>query len=194
MTPRRRRPATSADGVDTESITRPLRRHEMKKLMAMTLVVGGLAAASVAAQTKYGAKVAFDKETNFSALKTYAWSARYSAIDRAVHAQIIAAIDRQLGDVGLSKQTAGPSDVLVIYDAQRRTDVDLKSKAAAGKLPTYEVGLLIVRVLEPSSGRELFRAEVLKPISADRTKIGDEIEAAAEAAFADYPTRKGAKR
>ena len=110
--------------------------------------------------------------------------------DKATHAQIVAAIDRELGKVGLQKLDSGPSDVLVAYDALQRTDADLKAKPTEdGVLPMYRVGTLVVRILEPGSLEPLFRARIDKPISTPRDQLGPVIDAAVAARLRRYPTK-----
>jgi hypothetical protein len=158
------------------------------------LVLGGLGVAS-AAPAKYGVKVEIDKKTDFARVRSYTWSTRYSAPDKMVDAHVVAAIERELAAAGVVKQTSGPGDVVVVYDAQRRTDVDLKAKPSPeGTLPTYSVGLLIVRMLDPADGRTLFRAELLRPISADRDALAAEIDADVADIFSRYPGRSSTKR
>jgi hypothetical protein len=163
----------------------------MKPSMLAAILLAGVAVAA-AGQPKYGVKVDVDRKADFTKLKTYTWSTRYSAPDKSVHAWIVAAVERQLAAVGLVKQVEGPSDVIVVYDAQRQTDVDLEAPAQEhGAQPTYTVGLLVVRLLDPASGQALLQGRLLRPISADREKLPGEIDAAVTDIFSKYPRRAG---
>jgi hypothetical protein len=165
----------------------------MRTLLLTGLIVGVVGVAGLG-QTKYGVKVDVDRKADFAGLKTYAWSTRYSAVDPAVHAQVVAAIERQLAALGFTKQEAGPADVLVVYDAQRRTDVDLKGPASKeGERPTFPVGTLVVRLLDPASGRALYHARLDKPMSVDRERLAGEIDAAVASLFEKYPGRPRGK-
>jgi len=159
-------------------------------LVCLALVVAAL---PVAGQTsKYGVTATPDKGTDFTKLKTYVWEAGWQAPDKRVHQQIQAAVDRELGALGFEKRSSGPSDVLLTYAAIRRTDVDVQSKETnkAGARPQYEVGTLVVLVLEPGTRKELFRARVDTPIEVESEKIGPVIDAAVAEMFAKYPTRQ----
>jgi hypothetical protein len=141
-------------------------------------------------QPKYGVKAESDKKTDFAKFKTYTWWTGHPALDKSVDAQIVAAIDRELGRRGLQKLASGTSDVLVAYDSVQRTDVDLKAKPTKdGTLPLYAVGTLVIRVLEPGSLKELFRARIDTPISIERNKLEQEINAAVAALFEKYPIK-----
>ena len=161
-------------------------------MRTLILVFALLCAATATAtlQTKYGVTAESDKKTDFARLKTYAWTGGSGSVDKSVDAQIIAAIDRELGKVGLQKLSSGPSDVLVAYDSVQRTDVDLKAKATReGVLPTYPVGTLVVRLLDPTNRKQLFRARIDTPISIERDKLEPEINAAVAAIFEKFPTK-----
>src|SRR3954471_22735484 len=104
------------------SFSRILRGYGVALLFASVLV--GTVTAIIAAQQppKYGVTVTADKDTKFAALKMYAWTAGQPSFDKNIDRQIVAAVDRELAKVGLTKQ-AQPGDVLVTYVSQRRTDV-----------------------------------------------------------------------
>ena len=163
------------------------------KRVARTLVLAALAAGSAAAQMpKYGVTVAVDEKSDFSKLKTYAWEHGWQAYDKQVHADIVAAVDRELAAQGLTKKTSGPADALVTYASLRRIDVDLNARPRAGEgtRPQYDVGTLIVLLLEPGTRKELFRGRVDQPIEAEAGKVKPVIDAAVKEMFGKYPTRK----
>jgi uncharacterized protein DUF4136 len=158
---------------------------------AFFVLVLGLAAASTAAQTpKYGVTATADKKADFSTFKTYTWEHGWQAPDKSVHAAIVAAIERELAAVGLEKRESGTSDLVVTYGSLRRIDVDLKSKPdASGMRRQYDVGTLVVLLLEPGTRRELFRGRVDEPIEIELEKAKSAIDAAVAAIFAKYPAR-----
>src|SRR3954465_2362150 len=131
------------------------------KCMRWLWVVAALAAAvPLAAQTpKYGVTVKVDDKTDFAALKTYKWEHGWQTYDKRVHQGILAAVDRELAAAGLTKKASGPADLLVTYASLRRIAGDLNAKPAAGDgtHPQYDVGTLVVLLLEPGSRKELFR-------------------------------------
>jgi hypothetical protein len=167
-------------------------------MKALTLAVTLLSAvaAGVHGMPKYRVKVTADKATDFSKLKTYAWTTGWSAFDRTVDQQVVAAVDRELAALGLTKMAAEPSDVVVQYASLRRTDVDLKSKMSPDtKLSReYPVGTLIVLLLEPRSRREIFRARVDTPLETEPSKLEAQINSTIAQVFDQYPTKKAGRR
>jgi hypothetical protein len=150
-----------------------------------------LAVVTVGAQKqRYGVTVTTDRKADFSAFKSYSWdSAGYPAMDKAVHQQIVDAVDRELKGLGLEKRTSGPADVVLVYGAQRRTDTDTHADAPATNLPTYAVGTLVVLMREPGTRKEVFRGRVDKPIDLAPDKIKVTIDEVVAEMFAKYPTR-----
>lgn len=164
----------------------------MKRAMMLCLVAG-LAAAPLAAQMpKYGVTVKADEKTDFAKFKTYTWEHGWQAYDKTVNLEILAAIDRELTAVGLTKKASGPSDLIVTYAALRRIDVDINAKdAVEGQRRQYDVGSLVVLLLEPDSRKELFRGRVDQPIELDAPeKSRAAIDAAVAEMFAKYPTKR----
>ncbi len=160
----------------------------------LVCVVACAAVAPAAAQTpKYAVTVTADKDTNFAAFKSYSWEHGWQAYDKTVHADIMAAIDRELAALGLVKKPEGAGDLLVTYASLRRIDVDLKAKTseANGRLPEYHVGTLVVLLLEKGTRKELFRGRVDKPIELEVARVKPIIDEAVAAMFAKYPTRTG---
>ena len=100
----------------------------MKRLAVVGLALIAFAL-PVAAQTKYTATVTADKATDFTKLKMYVWQSGWDANDKKVHAQIVAAIDRELKALGFKLKPAAPADVVVKYAVLRRIDVEVSSKA-----------------------------------------------------------------
>jgi len=133
-----------------------------------------------------------DRKADFSKFKTYTWENGWQAYDKTVHANIRAAVDRQLAAVGLEKRESGPVDLLVTYASLRRVDVDLKAKPAKdGARPQYDVGTLVVLLLDPGTRNELFRGRVDKPIVLEPEKVQPVVDSAVTEMFAKYPTRVG---
>src|SRR5579884_1911531 len=164
----------------------------MKRVASLcgVIVVAGIVAAAQA--PKYGVTVKADGKTDFSKLKTYTWEHGWQAFDKRVDQQVTASVDRELAGVGLAKRDARPADVLVTYASLRRIDVDLDSKPVGedGTRRQYDVGTLVVLLLEPETRKELFRARVDQPIeAADVSKVTAAVDAAIKEMFAKYPTR-----
>ncbi len=147
----------------------------------------------VAAQTpmpKYGVTVTPEKGVDFAKFKTYTWTQGQPSPSKTIDAQVMAAVDRELAALGMTKAAQGPGDVLIAYYSLMRTDVDLKGKAGPDGLPQYPVGTLVVALLEPASRKRLLRLRTDKPIDTEPAKLEAAINSAAAALFAEYPTRK----
>lgn len=159
--------------------------------IALDLVLA--CATPIVAQTpKYHVTVTTDSKADFSKFKTYTWENGWQAYDKTVHANIRASVDRQLTAVGLEKRESGPADLLVTYASLRRIDVDFDSKPSAtdGTLRQYDVGTLVVLLLEPGSRKEMFRGRVDTPIVVDADKVIAIVDSTVKDVFAKYPTNK----
>jgi Domain of unknown function (DUF4136) len=168
----------------------------MKHSTLASFILIVLAGGFVAAQTpKYGVTTTADKNADFTKLKTYTWEHGWQSPDKQIHEMIVSAIDRELAAAGLQEKASGPADVLVTYASLRRIDVDLKSKPTDGEAGRrqYEVGSLVVLMLDPASRKELYRARVDQPIDMDREKIQSIVDTAVTEMFAKYPTKAGKK-
>jgi hypothetical protein len=161
----------------------------MKALIAGVLL--SVAVAAVAAQ-QYGVTVTPAKNVDFAKFKSYSWSKTQPARLKSVDEQIVAAIDRELKDLGMAKAASGPGDVLVTYRSLQRTDVDVKAKGdAAGIKPELSVGTLVVDLLEPGTQRQFLRMRLDKPMdAADPAKLESAINTGVAEMFAKYPTRQ----
>ena len=144
---------------------------------------------------KYKVTTTFDKTTDFSALKTYAWEPGWASYDPEIADYLVAAIDRELAALGFTKVTEGKSDVTVVYATVRRTDVDLKAKTRTpeGMRPTFPVATLVVLIREPGTHKELFRARADTPIQLDPEKVKATIDDRVGEMFDRYPTRHASR-
>lgn len=91
-------------------------------------------------------KATYDKNTDFSRYKTYAWASGTSAPDIVVDKIIIGTIETQLERAGLKKVDAASADLLVRYDAAGGV-----SAASTATDPTYASsgGVAPVAVFNP---------------------------------------------
>jgi hypothetical protein len=163
----------------------------MRTLIVGFLFFAAIVAVPAAQMPTYGARVTVAKGVDAAKFKTYSWTKGGPSTDKAVDAQIVAAVDRELKGLGLTKAASGPGDVLVTYYSLRRTDVDLKAKPdAAGALPQYPVGSLLVAMMDPGTRRRLIQLRTDKPIDVDPSKAEPVINSAVTELFAKYPTRQ----
>ena len=136
-----------------------------------------------------------DNETDFAALRTYAWATGWPAFEDAQHEQIVAAVNRELAARHFTESTDGHADVTVTYGVLRREDADL---SAAGdvpdrELPTFPVITLVVRMREADTRRELFSVRADTPVPSvghAATAIDNRIVQM----FERYPERKSRNR
>jgi hypothetical protein len=162
----------------------------MKRLVIVLGFVAAAVALAQAGQPKYGATVTADKGTDFTKLKTYVWQSGWDANDKKVHAQIVSSVDKELKALGMELKPSGPSDVIVKYASLRRIDVqaDIKGDATTPR-NQLDVGTLVVIMLQPGTGKELFRGRVEKPIEIAPEQLSASIASAVADIFAKYPTR-----
>jgi hypothetical protein len=161
----------------------------MKRLAIACLVLTAFAL-PVAAQLTYGVTVITDKNTDFKKLKTYVWQSGWDANDKNAHALIVAAVNREMKALGFELKAAGPSDVVVKYAALRRIDVEVSMTADPDATRRqFDVGSLLLLMLEPGTGKELLRARLNKPIELDPGKAENTINSAVAEIFAKYPGR-----
>jgi len=134
--------------------------------------------------------VTADQKTDFSKFQTYTWRTGQDSPDRAIHDQIVAAVDAELAGLGLKKQASPPADLTVFYTSVQRTDIklDAKKNAETGTRPELSVGSLVV-TMRNSAGKEVFRGRVDKPIEVTRDQLKPVIDGAVADVFAKYPTR-----
>jgi Domain of unknown function (DUF4136) len=165
----------------------------LRHLLAVCLAVAAasFSAAAQSPQAGYGVSVTADKGTDFSKLKTYVWQSGWDANDKKIHGLIVSAIDKEMKALGFTLKASGPADVTVKYGALRRIDVQVSTKPAELELPRnqIDVGTLVVVMLSPETGKELFRARYVRPIEVTPDKIESEINSAVAEVFAKYPTR-----
>ncbi|HET6956788.1 MAG TPA: DUF4136 domain-containing protein [Vicinamibacterales bacterium] len=160
-----------------------------------TLTVAALLCASVVVTAhsnipKYRSRVySIDRQTNFSKLKTYSWLESHLVADAELHAQIVAAVDRELAAVGMTKAPPGLGEVGVTYDAYSRTDVAVYEHPVAKRVrPMYGVGILVVSVVEPRNFRALL--ELRADIPVERTERAAIADATVAEMFKLYPQRR----
>jgi hypothetical protein len=162
----------------------------MPRWLICALVLVAVAAAGADQATKYGVTVTPEKNVDYGQFRSYVWQRAQPAADKAVDAQIISAVDRELARLGMAKADARPADVVVAYSSLLRTDTDLKGATnSKGLLPQYPVGTLVVVLLDPETGRRLLRMRADLPIETQRERLPGEIDRAVASMFAKYPKK-----
>jgi hypothetical protein len=69
----------------------------------------------------------YDKATDFSSFKTYAWGEGTSVLDAKVDQEIKVSIDMDLETKGLKKVEAKEADLLIAYHGAANTDLNVSS-------------------------------------------------------------------
>ena len=107
----------------------------------------------------------------------------------AIDAQIVAAVERELGALGMTRVASGPGDVVATYASFTRTDVNVKAKPLNGTArPEYSVGVLVVSLLDPESLQPLLKIRADKPV--DAAGLDATISATVGEMFKRYPIRR----
>jgi hypothetical protein len=163
-------------------------KHALAAVSVASLV---LSPAVLAQVTKYGVTVTAEKNVDFSTFKTYSWTPGRGAFVKDIDAHIKAAIDREMGALGMTKVAADSGDVLLMYQSLTRSDIDLKKDPSADK--PFSVGTLVVALLEPSNHRQLLRLRTDRPIDVEQGKLQASIDSAVTELFTRYPTRSKKK-
>lgn len=157
--------------------------------LASGLLIAVVAAAGASAGPipKYRVRVTVAPHRDISKLGSYSWLPAHTLARPDGDADVVVAIDRELGARGLTKLGAG-GDAVVTYQAMTRTDVKVNVKPIAKDVwPAYPVGTLVVSLLDPRS------LEPMLQLRADRAIGAAPIEHAAVQMVAEmfkkYPAR-----
>jgi len=164
----------------------------LRTAVALFVLAGiSLPAPDAVAGQKYGVTVTPEKGVDYTTFKTYSWTDGWPALEKTVDGYVKAALNRELGGVGLKQSTAGPGDVLITYYTVRRTDIDAKAKQPPPGVPEaqLEVGTLVVVFMEPGSRRRLLTMRTDKPVDLDPSKREAIVNEAVTELFTKYPTR-----
>jgi hypothetical protein len=148
----------------------------------------------------------FDRATNFSGIRTYAWVRGTTLDDELNHSRIVRAIDAQLTLKGLVKlETPSNADVVVAYHATFDRDLQINGFASgwggyrfagsrAGTVRAEEilVGTLVVDVVNAKINTIVWRGIASKDIdvTASPEKRDKNITKTAEKLFKNYPPKK----
>jgi Domain of unknown function (DUF4136) len=126
---------------------------------------------------KFTVTITTVKDVDFTALKTYSWTPGRPAPDRDVNSRVVAAVDRELGVVDMTRVTRGAGDVLATYYARPNRR---RQRTAAGTL--------VVALLDAHSRQKLLQLRTDVPSHRGRSRIGAAFDSAVAALFAEYPT------
>jgi hypothetical protein len=145
----------------------------------------------------------FDKGTDFSGLKTYAWVRGVNLKDELNHERIVDAVDAQLAAKGLDKlEPSANPDVLVAYHAAFASDLQVSGsssglagyrvgtlRSGSGRVGEILVGTLVIDVVDAKTGDIVWRGIARKDVDVDASpeKREKNINRAVEKLFKKYP-------
>jgi hypothetical protein len=141
--------------------------------------------------------VDYDKSTDFSKYKTYAWATGTPTDNPMVHQRIVAGIDGQLAAKGLRKVESNP-DIVVVYHAATDTQVSVSTwgggplggwragmgSATVNKIP---VGQLVVDIGDVSAKKFVWRGTASGTASSKQEKNEKALNTALAKMFQNFP-------
>jgi hypothetical protein len=174
-------------------------RFAVAVLLVLAVAVPGFAQKKPAAPK--AVVVHQDKTVDFTKFHTYSYEKGQPAIIKQGDERVVAGIEAQLKELGLTKAASGPGDVVVTYYSVTRTDVDLstfdKAEPARGEqrkpAETYKVGTLVVDVKPAAAKQPAWRAKIEGVMKGDEATQLAAIDKAVVALFGVYPTRTAKK-
>lgn len=152
--------------------------------------------------------VDYDREADFSAVKTYSWAGRqHPEVTDLTHKRILASVDQQLAFKGLKKVESDP-DVYVTYhgDDNERTVVDTTHhgygygagwygwgyggmSTSTSQVRTYTEGTLIVDIYDAGKKELIWRGTVTGTVSENPQKNEKNINKGVAKVFKKFPPR-----
>ena len=138
--------------------------------------------------------VDYDKEADFSKLKTYAWQSGQPALNSLIHKRIVNAIDGQLASKGWTKTESAPNAIVVYYaavDQQRQFNAWGSGPRWSGngtvKEETILIGQLVVDIYEASTEQLLWRGFASDTATDNPAKNEKKMNQAVAKLFKQFP-------
>jgi uncharacterized protein DUF4136 len=166
---------------------------------ALLIVTGAI---GVAQSVNYD----FDKGTDFSKFKTYAWVRGTELADELNHSRVVSAIDAQLAAKGLRQvEMRAKPDLLVAYHASFSRDLQISgfssgfgpyrfggNQTGMGRTEKILNGTLAVDIVNAGTNTIVWRGMASKDVdvNADPARRDRNINRAAERLFKNYPPSK----
>jgi len=144
----------------------------------------------------------FDRSTNFSRFKSYAWVRGTVLTDEINHNRVVNAVSAQLAAKGLTRvESIASADLLVAYHATFDRDLQISgfssgfgpyrfaSRSGVARTEEILTGTLAVDIVDARTKRIVWRGMASKEIDvkADPSKRERNINRAAERLFKNYP-------
>jgi hypothetical protein len=146
----------------------------------------------------------FDKATDFSRLKTYAWARGMNLNDELNHKRIMHAVDAQLASKGFSRvEASAHPDAFVAYHAAFDSNLEINgsgwggyrfgvSRSGTASVQEVLVGTLAIDIVDAKTETIVWRGMASKEIDvkASPEKREKNINKVAEKLFKNYPPKK----
>lgn len=169
------------------------RRPRAACLLGIFALALGAGCSSIDVQTQHLPSV------DFSAYRTYRWAPGKILVPGkpvGIDQRVVETIDRTLVTKGLKKQD-GATDLVVTYYIGVKEALYTSTEQAwsfglgtGARGITYERGRLIVWMLDPRLGRDVWRGEAIAPVEEQGSKPGEQLKRAVAAMFEDFPPKK----
>jgi Domain of unknown function (DUF4136) len=142
--------------------------------------------------------VDWDKETNFSGFKTYAWGDNTHVKDQLMDQRITQGIESQLAAKGLQKvDPSGNPDLVVRYHGSTSTETQLNTYGSGGwywgggmsttTVDKIRVGQLIVDIGDSKSKKFIWRGTASETLSDNPQKVEKSLDKALNKMFEKFP-------
>jgi hypothetical protein len=175
----------------------------MRTTTLMAALVLALTAAQSSAQT---VTYDYDRNADFSKLKTYAWVNPTNIGDDFSHKRIVSAIDKQLAAKGLTPAAANSTpDVIIAYNAVLTEDAQINGfssgfggwrfggdRSGSASVDRVMTGTLVVAMVDAKRDSMLWRGTATKTLDmkADPEHRDKNINKAVEKMFKKFPSAK----
>jgi len=168
--------------------------------MVSVILMVALTLLAPQAKSKQGVESTAAKGKDFAAFHTYTWDKGHEAYNPEAHKLIVAAIDKEMAGLGLTRADGTAADVMIRYHSLVATVVDFKSlqkapvKAKDGSDKTSQLGTLVVEMVDRGR-KQLWAAKTQETVeTTDMSAFGQAIGPVVARLFATYPTRAAKSR
>jgi hypothetical protein len=138
----------------------------------------------------------FDRKTDFSTFRTYAWLRGYNAYNPDAHKMVVAAVEGEMAKLGFTRlETEKGADVTLAYYTVTGTDIDLKAldkmerEGLSGPPPSKARARLVLIMRTATTSQQIWQASTREHLDPDPAKLNATVEAVTARLFATYPGR-----
>lgn len=169
----------------------------LKAVLAMPLLLATMTVPAFADHVK----VDYNHSTQFSALRTYSWSAVHTT-NSIWDARVKAAIDKQLAAKGYTEvPTGGAVSLVAVEKISVHQQVDTTYDGFGGRrfmggtgdaitsVDNYKVGTLIVSMFDGTSRQLIWRGTSSRDLAGNPEKNTKKLDSDIQKMFAEFPPR-----